>query len=163
MKAQRTIITLLGAALCAVALSRPAKAQSRVDTLEYTGPDRTMLRSGLWTLGLSYVPAVIVGVESPLPEDRFLFVPVAGPWVDFARRDCPTCDHETLNQVLLVTDGIVQGVGALDILGSFLFIEHTTVSRTALRRDESKKRAFELHVTPARVGGTYGLAASGKF
>jgi len=64
---------------------------------------------------------------------------------------------------LLVTDGIVQGVGALEIVGSFFFVEHTTVSRTASDDSDKPKSNFELHVLPTRVAGSYGLAAFGKF
>lgn len=155
-----TFAVALGVGL---AVAAPAHAQARVDTVEYTGPDRGLLHSGIWTLGLSYVPALVVGIESKLPEDRFLFAPVVGPWIDFAKRDCPTCNHEQLNKVLLVTDGIIQGVGALEIVGSFFFVEHTTISRTASDDSDKPAKNFELHVIPTRVAGAYGLAALGKF
>jgi hypothetical protein len=154
-------LALCAAVIASAFVAAPARAQHRVDTLEYTGPDRGLLRSGAWTLGLSYVPAFVVAVESPLPADRYLFAPVAGPWVDYAKRDCPTCQHETLNRVLLVTDGVLQGVGALQILGSFLFVEHTVVSRPA--RTFGPKMALDLRVVPTRTAGGYGLAAIGKF
>jgi hypothetical protein len=162
MKALKSCIVAVALGL-GLAVATPAHAQARVDTVEYTGPDRGLLHSGIWTLGLSYVPALVVGIESTLPEDRYLFAPVAGPWIDFAKRDCPTCNHERLNKVLLVTDGIVQGVGALEIVGSFLFVEHATVSRTASDDSDKPKSNFQLHVVPTRVAGAYGLAAIGKF
>lgn len=144
------------------AIAAPAGAQSRADTtVEYTGPDRGLLTSGAWTLGLSYVPALVVGIESSLPADRYLFAPVAGPWLDFARRDCPDCDHENLNRALLVTDGIVQGVGALEILGSFLFQERAVVSTA--KADEPDDQGMHLRVVPARMAGGYGLRAMGRF
>src|SRR5687768_7526558 len=100
-----------------VAAAAPAGAQHRTDTVEYAGPNRTLLRSGAWTLGLSYVPALVVGIESDLPADRYLLVPVAGPWLDLGNRgDCDGCDRETLNKVLLVTDGVFQGLGSLQII-----------------------------------------------
>jgi hypothetical protein len=153
---------LLSIAALAVstALAPQASAQQRVDTMEYTGPDRGLLKSGVWTLGLSYVPALVVGVASPLPEDRYLLAPVAGPWIDFAKRDCPSCAHEGWNKALLVTDGVIQGVGALEILGSFLFVERTTVTSTA--RVSKKPKALALHVVP-RFMGSYGLTAIGEF
>src|SRR5689334_1058870 len=130
MKAKH-LLTVAAALAGAVAISRPAAAQHRVDTVEYTGPDRTLLRGGIWTLGLSYAPALIVGISSPRPEDRYLIAPVAGPWIDFAKRDCSaanSCNHETLYKALLATDGVIQGIGALEILGSFLFVEHSVAS-----------------------------------
>jgi len=163
MKAKH-LLTLVAAVAGSVALSRPAAAQHRVDTVEYTGPDRGLLRTGAWTLGLSYAPALIVGISSPRPEDRYLLAPVAGPWIDFAKRDCAaanSCNHETLYKVLLATDGVIQGIGALEIFGSFLFVERSVASRSA--DNQSTKSAFELHVVPKTYAGGYGLAAVGKF
>jgi hypothetical protein len=157
----RIMITLAAALAAAVGISRPAAAQQRVDTVEYTGPDRGLLRAGAWTLGLSYAPALVVAIESPLPEDRYLYAPVAGPWLDFAKRDCTDCKHETANQVLLATDGVFQSIGALQILGSFLFVEHTVVTRPA--RSHGSKNALNLHLVPIRVAGGYGLKAIGNF
>ena len=147
------------------ALTLPARAQHRTDTVEYAGPNRTLLKSGAWTLGLSYVPALIVGIESDLPEDRYLFVPVAGPWVDLAKRDCPTCEHETLNKVLLATDGIFQGIGSLQIIGSFLFFERTETTVVSRRGpSDSRKSDFSLRLSPKRyASGGYGLIADGTF
>jgi len=160
MKTRLSLI--LAAVLTAgIATSLPAAAQQRVDTVEYTGPDRGLLRAGAWTLGLSYTPALVVAIASPLPEDRYLFAPVAGPWLDFAKRDCTDCKHETLNQVLLAADGVFQGLGALQIFGSFLFVEHTVVSRPA--RSDRSKNALDLQLLPMRVSGGYGLKAIGNF
>ena len=145
-------------------LTLPAAAQQRTDTVEYAGPNRSLLKGGAWTLGLSYVPALIVGIESDLPEDRYLLVPVAGPWVDLAKRDCPTCAHETLNKVLLATDGIFQGIGSLQIIGSFLFYERTETTTVSRRKPGEPKSDFSLRLSPKRYGsGGYGLTAFGTF
>jgi len=144
----------------ALAVSKPAAAQARVDTVEYSGPDRGMLRSGVWTLGLSYVPALVVGIESPLSGPGFLRAPGGGPGIPSPRRDCPQCEHETLNRVLLVSDGVIQGVGALEILGSFLFTEHTVVHQAAAL-DQSP--TFHLRLSPTRIAGGYGMTAYGNF
>jgi hypothetical protein len=166
-KKSSILAVALGVGLAFAGTVRTAEAQTRrVDTVEYTGPDRGLLHSGIWTLGLSYTPALIVGIASSLPADRYLFVPVAGPWIDFAKRDCTTCGNEKLNKALLVTDGVIQGVGALEILGSFLFIEHTTVSTARNDVSDDSKHVFrlqELSVAPKSVGGGYGLAAIGRF
>lgn len=60
---------------------------------------------------------------------------------------------------LLIVDGIFQGVGALDIVGAFLFPVTTTV--TAARRPTPTVARF--HVGPASVGTGYGVAAVGAF
>jgi len=155
------LLSLAAALAVSTVFAPEARAQQRVDTVEYTGPDRGLLKGGIWTLGLSYAPALVVGISSSLPEDRYLLAPVAGPWIDYAKRDCSTCAHEGWNKALLVTDGIIQGVGALEILGSLLFVEHTTVTRTA--RTQAKPKAVALHVVPRFMSNTYGLTAIGEF
>jgi hypothetical protein len=163
---KRTLPFAVAASMAFASLAGSAAAEETVrvarpaDRSTTTGPNRELMRSGLWTLGLSYVPAVIVAVESPVPADDKLFIPVAGPWMDYATRDCSECKHESTNKVLLVTDGIVQGIGALQILGSFLFLEtrpssaHNSATRTA-------KSGIKL--APARFAGAYGLTAQGSF
>jgi len=157
----RLILSIAATLAAGVTATLPAAAQQRVDTIEYTGPDRGLLKTGAWTLGLSYAPALVVGIASPLPEDRYLLAPVAGPWLDFGKRDCTSCKHETTNKVLLVTDGVIQAIGALQIVGSFFFVEHTVVSRPA--RAERPRNALNLRVVPTRVAGGYGLTAFGNF
>ena len=158
MKPRHTWVVAAVAAAAGLATTRPGGAQARVDTIEYSGPDRGLLRSGVWTLGLSYAPALSAGIAGKVPEDRYLLAPVAGPWVDFGRRDCTSCEHESLNRVLLVTDGLIQDVGTLEILGSFLLTEHSVVQRTA--RTDGK---LHLHLSPTRVAGAYGMTAFGTF
>ncbi len=162
------LLALGAAAFVTTVVAAPASAQRRVDTVEYVGPDRTLLRSGVWTLGLSYVPALVVAIESPLPADRYLYAPVAGPWLDLAHRECSTCRHETLNKVLLVTDGIIQGIGSLEIVGSLLFIERTSASGasdspTVASTKDRRTSDFKLRFSPRKIAGGYGLAAIGTF
>jgi hypothetical protein len=153
----------LGAALAAV--SAPAAAEETVvaghERSTVTGPNRALLSSGVWTLGASYVPALVVAIESSQSADKNLYVPVAGPWIDFAARDCPSCAHETANKVLLVTDAIFQGIGALQIIGSLLFVETRT---TAALSEPRVAKLPPLQVAPTRLAeGGYGLAARGAF
>jgi hypothetical protein len=152
------------AGIAGVATTTTARAQTatRVDTVQYAGPDRGLLRSGAWTLSLGYVPALVVAIQSPLPADRYLYVPVAGPWLDIAKRDCDGCRHEGLNQFLIAADGVVQGVGALEIVGSFLFLERTVTTRPA-RRNSRSHTALNLRFKPTRVPGGYGVTAIGNF
>jgi hypothetical protein len=162
---KRTLPFAVAASMAFASLAGSAAAEETVRVASpadrsTTGPNRALMRSGLWTFGLAYVPAVIVAVESPLPEDDKLFIPVAGPWMDYATRDCSECKHESTNKVLLVTDGIVQGLGALQILGSFLFLE-TRPSSAHNSATSVAKSGIKL--APARVGGAYGLTAQGNF
>jgi hypothetical protein len=124
-----------------------------------TTPNRSLLHSGVVTLALAYVPAFVVATESSLEADQALYVPVAGPWIDLANRDCSTCTNETANKVLLVTDGIFQGIGALNILGAFVFPETRVVTAR-----EKPAQVARLRLSPGRFGsGSYGVLASGAF
>ena len=125
MKLNRLCTLAFAALASTLALPAPASAEEVVvatDRRAVTTPNRALLHSRVVTLGASYIPAFIVAVESPRSFDRQLFIPVAGPWMDFATRKCSDCEHERLNKALLITDGIFQGIGALNILGAFLFL-----------------------------------------
>jgi len=142
--------------------SSAASAQSH-ESVTTMGPNRGMLRSGVFMLGVPYVTSVIVAAESDHPGDDNLYIPVAGPWMDLAGRGpCgnvpggPSCDGETVNKVLLVVDGIFQGIGAIDIVGAFVFPETRTIYATS-----SQPRVV---VAPAYWGRDgYGVSAFATF
>jgi hypothetical protein len=140
----------------------PAPVTTERTTSEATGPSMMMVGSGVVIFGLSYVPAVIVGATSGLDADRTLFVPIAGPWIDFAQRPgcsgTSTCNGENTNKVLLATDGVFQAVGALTVIGGFFTPAHET---TSVRTASSE---LTLHLAPAQLGsGAYGMVATGDF
>lgn len=130
-------------------------------TWEATGPSWPMVGSGLGTFALSYLPVVVVAAESPLNADQNLYIPIVGPWIDFAQRPgCPavgSCATDTTDKVLLATDGVFQAIGAITIVDGFLTTAHErrTVQSAALRP--------KLQVAPAQVGKGYGLMALGSF
>ena len=147
------------------AAPRPAVVR---DETVMTGPNPALLRSGIWILGLSYVPAVVVAAESNRYGDKRLYIPVAGPWMDLASRsNCPTnvaCSNETTNKVFIVVDGVFQALGAFNIVGAFLFPEMRTVSVSSSGRTSPQVFGVSIRVLPARVGGSaYGLSAVGAF
>lgn len=127
-------------------------------------PNYAILGSGLVIFGISYGTSVVVAATSDLPEDHHLFIPILGPWIDFANRGgCggvagPSCDTETTNRVLLVVDGVVQAIGALTVLDAFFTPESHTVTRT-----RAAKNGARVYVAPGGVGTGYGLVAVGGF
>jgi len=160
----------VGAALLTLAAAPAALADdtvvvtSQATTTEpaAAGPNGTLLHTGLFTLGVSYLPALIVAIESDRAADDHLYAPIVGPWMDLAaREDCSgECSGETVNKVLLVTDGVFQGIGALQIVGALVFPQTRTV--TVANADGSPAVAFS--VTPAHFGhGANGLLAAGEF
>jgi hypothetical protein len=126
------------------------------------GPNAYLLRSGLFTLGLSYAPALVVAIESDRDADDHLYIPVVGPWLDLANRgDCQgDCDGETVNKVLLVTDGIFQGLGALQIVAALVFPD-TRGGVTVVGGKPGSDVTMSL--LPARFAGGQGLMAVGEF
>jgi hypothetical protein len=156
------------AALASLVCVSAANAQTVVtrtprahETIVSSGPNSAMLGSGLFTFGVPYIASVVVAANSDHPGDKNLYLPVVGPWLDFANRgDCGglaqrSCDNETVNKVLLAVDGIFQGVGALEIVGAFLSPETRTVTVATEPR-------FKLG--PSSIGRTgYGVAAVGTF
>lgn len=157
-------VTALPVVASAQEAPSPAPVTTQETTSEATGPSMAMVGSGVVIFGLSYIPAVIAGSTSGLPADRTLFVPLAGPWIDLTQRPgCPasssSCNGETTDKVLLVTDGIFQALGALTVLGGFLDTAHETktVQRAAVLEPTVK-------VSPASMGaGGYGVVALGTF
>jgi hypothetical protein len=120
-----------------------------------SGPNADLFVTGLITTGVAYTPAVIVAMNSPRPEDDYLYAPFAGPWLDLANRD-PNGDSK-FNKTLLVVDGIVQAIGALELMASFMFVSD---SSSATVEDET----FTAHLVPTRMdNGGYGLSARGTF
>jgi len=139
--------------------------RSQTETPEPTSSNGgTLLVTGLVTLTLSYVPAFVLASQSTLPIDQHLYAPVIGPWVDLANRpQCGAttvmCNTEGANQALLVADGIVQGLGALEILVGLATVASESPSNTPKVEDK-----VGVRVTPMQFGvGGYGLGAVGKF
>jgi hypothetical protein len=155
-----------------VAVTQPQPVETRpvgAETVraQYAGPNTMLIGSGLLVFGVAYGTSAIVAGTSDHPGDRHLYVPVVGPWMNLADRgSCGgrldrSCDNETTNKVLLVADGVFQGIGVLSIIGGFLSPEHREVVTTTAKKGASKPT---FHVSPARIGYSgYGLAAFGTF
>lgn len=120
------------------------------------GPSAYLFSSGLITTGLSYTPALIVAVNSDRSEDKYLYAPFAGPWMDLAARNG---DGSKVDKTLLVVDGVFQTIGAIQIIASFFFTGSTETAKS----DDSTSLASQTVVAPARVGDAYGLVAVGSF
>jgi hypothetical protein len=118
-----------------------------------------LITSSILLVG-SYVPAASVAFTSDRPADQTnLYYPIVGPWLNLADRQCDIrpCSNETLTQVLLVADGIGQGLGAIGVVSSF-FLPGKTTRHWYLIGDD------RVHAGPSRVGlAGYGLGATGTF
>lgn len=128
---------------------------------EETVPNTGLIASGVILFGASYASSLVVAAgTSDYDPDKKLYIPVAGPWMDLADRkgDCgrganaPSCDNEDLYDVLLVADGIAQGVGALQVIGGFVFPVHRTTVTEA-----------KVVITPRFSPNMLGVSALGVF
>lgn len=93
-----------------------------------------LLYTGLTFVLAPYVASVIVAAQSPRDEDKKLFIPVAGPWLDLSQRPCTFGDcgrSEKTAAGLLVGSGVAQGLGVLFVLLSAAFPEEGTADAQA--------------------------------
>jgi hypothetical protein len=155
----------LGSAVCTalvalVLCTTPARAEGN-ETVTRSAPNSALLHSGIVALGVPYAASVLVGVTSDHEGDKNLYLPVAGPWLDLGHRGgcgegyATPCDRETAYKALLVVDGVVQAIGALEIVGAFVYPEtHTSTASVGPT----------WSVRPAQLAaGGYGLSAFGSF
>jgi hypothetical protein len=136
-------------------------------------PNPTLLGSGVSTLVVGYAPAVVIGIVSDHKGDNKLFIPVAGPWLNLGTRGCSgatlsssnepfqvsdgkSCGTSGIERAALITDGVVQGIGALEILSS-LFVPQR---RSIVVGSEGSS----FSVSPTSFGGHgAGAVAAGRF
>ncbi|CAN5501297.1 hypothetical protein BH09MYX1_BH09MYX1_22960 [soil metagenome] len=141
------------------------------DELPYGGRVERQTANGAIAAGvasfiMSYAPSAFVAATSSLPQDRWLFAPVIGPWIDLGTR--PTCVPneaiaavspidpclpETLAKGAMVASGVLQGLGAiLTVVGL----------PSGARAEYGDRRTATIRVEPA-VGQSNGVALSGTF
>ncbi|HEU4581341.1 MAG TPA: hypothetical protein VFS67_23955 [Polyangiaceae bacterium] len=124
-------------------------------------PNKPLLVTGVVLLGGAYgASAIAAGFSDRESEDK-LYYPVVGPWMALDQRDCAAqpCKNETLNTVLLVGSGVIQGFGALSMVLS-LFIPEKTTHTWNLIGDE---RQPHLALSPVVSSNQLGAVAVGQF
>jgi hypothetical protein len=148
---------LVGVALGWVLLVQGGRVHAQQAGSDGWGSSRVL--TGAATFGLAYGAAVLVAATSNHPGDNRLYVPLLGPWLDLSDRGrcavtMPSCDHETTNKILIVSDGLIQAIGAATILSGFLAPDRRTASQ-----------GFSVvQLIPMTFGrGRPGLAAYGIF
>ena len=135
--------------------SIPDSNEPRVDTAltRKTIPNRRLLATGSVLLAGSYGPAVIGAAASTRDGDDKLYVPIAGPWLALTQGRPESAGQK----VLLVTDGTVQGLGALAMLSSLLVPERITKEWRLIGKRGT------LRIGAQRVRAGIGLGASTRF
>jgi hypothetical protein len=121
-------------------------------------PNTPLLVTGIVVLGASYGASAIAASRSDSETDDKLYYPVIGPWMALNDRDCTAdpCSRKTLDTTLLVGSGVIQGLGALSVLMSFVIPRTTTHSWYLIGNDD-------VNVTPVAGYGELGAVAIGRF
>jgi uncharacterized membrane protein len=151
MKRALVVAAVLGLAMVT---ERGADAQV-VDVV--TAPNYHMIGTGLFTFAVPYTVSALVGATSNVDADRYLFVPLVGPWVDLGQRPgcpitAPSCNSETAARVGLVFDGLFQDIGALMVISGLLWRHELIVRRVA-----------HVQISPWFGPTGSGLAVNGSF
>jgi hypothetical protein len=164
MRTRDIVRTVAAGALAAavVGSADTASAQQTVVVAEdddrgSSGPNAFLFNAGLVTTGLAYTPALIVAINSDRSEDKYLYAPFAGPFLDLAARD----DDDKGARTLLVVDGVFQTIGLLQLVASFAFMDGPSDATAA---KSSSSTWSQTAVAPARLAEDgYGLVAVGRF
>lgn len=121
-------------------------------------PNRPLLITGALLLTGSYVTTAVIQQSSGRDvQDSNLLIPVAGPWMNLADRDCDGCNNETRNVALVIGSGVLQGVGAGMMIMS-LFVPEKVEAATI------QAGPVKLHLGPTQMGRTgMGAGAVGLF
>jgi hypothetical protein len=151
---------VLASAAAALACASPCFGEERATVVE-TQPDYALVGTGLLLFAGPYIASVVVAAESNHSGDEHLYIPVVGPWLDLADRNCGpndiACNNEGMNKALLIGNGILQGVGVVTAVAGFLFPEKRVVS-------PATTTGARVKVLPIGLGrGGYGLGAIGTF
>ena len=102
-------------------------------------PRKGLVIAGAVVFGTTYFLSAAIGMSSKNTDDRWLLVPVFGPFLDLGARgnNCTTsssttaCDAlETVVRFYLALDGVVQGAGGLLLISGFVFPKKEFVSDT---------------------------------
>jgi hypothetical protein len=147
-----------------VATGQDARAEElRTLTLEPSaelpqGPDPLLVTTGVVILGLPYGFSAFAAAASNVSSDKWLYVPVAGPWGDIiARLTCSStdCSGNLASDALpLVLSGLGQAAG-VGILIKALIDPPGKSTRSA--------KGTHVHVLPTSYAGGAGLQAFGDF
>jgi hypothetical protein len=144
-----SIPVVLAPLLCAMTYATSSVADD-------TRPNRTLLSTGAGIFVVSYGASAFAGAVSDVESDKRLFVPIAGPWIALADRDCshlePCGNREEINVAMIVTSGVVQSASIVMAVAAWIVQEKTTA-----------KKEPAVALTPLTIGAGAGIGALGRF
>ena len=166
-------ISLGLAAVIAVALvgTHDARAEElRTLTLEPSaetpqGPDPLLITTGIVIFGVPYGFSAFAAATSHLSSDKWLYVPVAGPWGDIiARLSCSSSDCKGdlgPASLPLVLAGLGQAAGVGILIKALIDPPGSSSTRSASATDA--RGHVRIHVAPSSYAGGAGVQAFGDF
>jgi hypothetical protein len=167
------LICAVSSAARGEATSGPARESNGASPSGYhleSTPSPGLVIAGTAVLGTAYGIAAVAAVSSKCSNNRWMLLPLAGPWITAARYDHNyqgACDDpEALSAGLARMDGVVQGVGAALLASSFLFPSQKWVRNDASAGGPATKIAPRVTwwVTPVPLGSAGGgVAMLGRF
>jgi len=133
-------------------------------------PRKGLVIAGYVVLGSTYFLSATIGMSSSNPDDRWLLVPVFGPFVDLGARNSHGCSSgnttcEVFDPVIktyLALDGAAQMAGAVLLTTGYLFTKKEFVSDTYYGRASAPRVATWTVVPQVTPGSRYGLMLRGE-
>jgi hypothetical protein len=128
-----------------------------ITVYERIRPNRPMLiTGGLVLIGTYATTAAVVGANGN-SGDHDLYIPVVGPWINVAERTCSgDCEDHKRDTVLITASGILQGIGSVMVLTSFIVPEKVATAKILAG-------PVKMQVTPTAAAGGAGVSAFGTF
>lgn len=156
-----SLVTTIAAAALLVAGS--ASAQQSLAEQPPRPINAPLAFAGGGVLAGTYIPSLLVGIGSPNSSDKWLLLPVLGPWIDVAERGCggPDCGADSGNKILLIGDGILQVGGAVALVSSF-FVRPNTIG---VMGADNKPKKPTVQFSPMQMGrgASVGAGVVGTF
>jgi len=120
------------AVIAFVAVAADAHSEDTVVRREVTvAPSATFIASGTVALSLGYGVATVLAISSTYENDRLLFIPLAGPWIDLGLRP-PGTTEENWARFGLVIDGVAQLAGLVLVVTGLVMKQHAPRNVAAL-------------------------------
>ncbi|HSD86064.1 MAG TPA: hypothetical protein VLB44_01070 [Kofleriaceae bacterium] len=138
MKRAYVLPVILALATPSVALAQPPADSDNPD--DPTG--QPLFKVGVATFLVSYGATAGLAAQSFDTDKRWLYIPLAGPWITLATDSpCANCEHDTAWKGLLIADGIVQAAGVTMGITSIVLGGH-----------EHQERHPRLVISPTHIG-----------
>jgi len=141
-----------------------------------TRPRKGLVISGSIIFGVPYFLSLSVAASSKTEADRWLYVPLLGPFIDLGNRkescstigngnfgSTTTCSEDSSVRFFLMTDGLMQSAGALMLILGFALPQRVLVRDDAPYVGATRSH-FAWSIAPQKMGRAgYGLGFAGTF